>query len=372
MAFVPAAALLFRLLLACVPQVALQHLAQIGGAVGQLAPAAQLFPLLGAQLFQLPLGGGLVPLGPAPLTGTDHPDLVRQIALGLLGGVLQAHLHLLPEQVDGGHGAHPVGALHKGLLPGAALHRVLIGPLLVLQAAHQPPAGARDLGGVEGQVLGLGHFDGHRLELVQKLGAAEGLAADAEPPQHPGLVPHADLPQLDAGPEHPRQVLHQRPEIHPAVGGEEEQDLVAVKAVLHLDQLHVQPMALHKLLAGAQGLLLAAPVFPDLALVPLVGQPHHRAQGLHHRAVLHHGVAAHAGAVFQPLARLHDDAPPLGHRESGGVKVVLLSARPEPDADDLRHKRFPPYLFEMACGSALPYWNSWVCSQPRVSPAPGL
>ena len=35
---------------------------------------------------------------------------------------------------------------------------------------------------------------------------------------------------------------------------------------------------------------------------------------------------------------------------------------------------------ELACvqalveleGSALPYWNSWVCSQPRISPAPGL
>ena len=52
---------------------------------------------------------------------------------------------------------------------------------------------------IQGQVLGLGHFDGHRLELVQEGGAAEGLAADAQPAQQLGLVPDADLPQLNAG-----------------------------------------------------------------------------------------------------------------------------------------------------------------------------
>ena len=192
--------------------------------------------------------------------------------------------------------------------------------------------------------MGLGHFDGHGLELVEKLSAAEGLAADTKAAQHPGLVPHADLPQLNAGAENARQILHQGAEVHPAVGGKEKENFGSVEAVLHLDQLHVQAVALHQLLADLQRLLLPAPVFPDLLFILIGGQADHRAQGLHHGAVLHHGIAAHAGAVFQALARLHDDAAPLGHGEARRVEIVLLSARPEPNADDFRHKNCPPYM----------------------------
>ena len=52
-------------------------------------------------------------------------------------------------------------------------------------------------------------FDGHRHKVVQELGAAEGPAADAQASQHLGLVPHTDLPQLDAGMDGAGQVLHQ-------------------------------------------------------------------------------------------------------------------------------------------------------------------
>ena len=46
--------------------------------------------------------------------------------------------------------------------------------------------------------MGLGHLDGDGLELIQKLRAAKGLSADTQAAQHLRLVPHADLPQLDA------------------------------------------------------------------------------------------------------------------------------------------------------------------------------
>src|SRR5699024_11524728 len=60
--------------------------------------------------------------------------------------------------------------------------QVLVGGLLVPQAAHQAAAAAADLGGVEGEALLLGHPDGDGLEVPQKAAAAEGLAAQADAP----------------------------------------------------------------------------------------------------------------------------------------------------------------------------------------------
>ena len=45
----------------------------------------------------------------------------------------------------------------------------------------------------------------------QKLPAAEGTAAHAQAADHLGLVPDADLPELDAGAEHRGQILDQLP-----------------------------------------------------------------------------------------------------------------------------------------------------------------
>ena len=83
-----------------------------------------------------------------------------------------------------------------------AARRVLIGVLLVFEAAHEPAARAGDLRRVQAQILRLGHLDRNGDEVVQKLRAAERPAADAEAAEHLRLVAHADLPQLDAGTEH--------------------------------------------------------------------------------------------------------------------------------------------------------------------------
>ena len=167
--------------------------------------------------------------------------------------------------------------------------------------------------------------------------AAEGLAADTQTAQHTGLVTHADLAQLDTGTENAGQILHQGAEVHAALGGEEKDDLAGVKAELHLHQLHVQLVALHQLLADPHGLFFTAAVLIDLLLVLRSGQTHHRAQGLHHHFVLNKAVGADTGAVFQTLSGLHDDALTGGHPQPVGVKIILLSARFEADADDLSH-----------------------------------
>ena len=82
----------------------------------------------------------------------------------------------------------------------------------------------------------------------------KGLAADAQAADHLGLVADADLPQLDAGAEHAGQVLDQLAEVHAAIGGEEKQDLAAVKATLHPHQLHLQLVLLDLLFADVEAL----------------------------------------------------------------------------------------------------------------------
>ena len=316
-----------------------EHRLQGGGqGGGRPLQVGGLLRLLGlAQLGQLLQGGLHIALGPLALAVADDAQLAVVVALGGLRGGVQPHLHRLPQQVHRGHGARPVGGLHKGLGLGGGLYQILIGLLLVLQAAHEPPAGAGDLGGVQGQVLGLGHLDGHGLELVQEGGAAEGLAADAQAAQHLGLVPHADLAQLDAGVDGAGQVLHQGPEVHPALGGEEEEDLVPLKAPLRVHQLHLQAVLQDLLLADLQGLGLLLLVLLPGELVLRGGPAEHRAQGGGELHLVDGGVPLDALAELSAPGGLYND--PLTGLKLGpiGVEIVMLSAFLEADADDLDH-----------------------------------
>ena len=74
---------------------------------------------------------------------------------------------------------------------------LLVERVLVLQAAHQPAAGAGDLERVERQVLVLGHPDRDRLEVLEERGAAQVAAARPDAALDAGLVARADLAQLD-------------------------------------------------------------------------------------------------------------------------------------------------------------------------------
>ena len=227
-----------------------------------------------------------IPLGPlrgdlnaltAALAIAQDTDLAVVVALLGLRSTVQADLYGFPQQVHGFYIAGAVGGLNEGFLLGHPLLSILIGVLLIFQAAHQPSAGAGDLGGIQAEILGLGHLDGDGQEPVQKLGAAEGPPADAETAHHFGLVPDADLTQLDPGPEHAGQIPHQLPEVHPTIGGKEENDLTAVKAGRYVHQLHFQTVIRDLLLADVEGLALFFSVVIYGAAVGVSGQPQHGA-----------------------------------------------------------------------------------------------
>ncbi|MPN14147.1 hypothetical protein SDC9_161473 [bioreactor metagenome] len=185
---------------------------------------------------------------------------------------VKAHLHGFPQKVHAAHVARAVRRLHKGVGFRHPLHGVFISVLLVFQAAHQPPAGAGNLGGVQAEVLGLGHFNRNRQKRVQKLGAAKGPPADAESADHFRLVPHANLPQLDPRPKHSGQIPHQLPEVHPPVGGKIKDNFGPLKAKGNVYQLHVQPVVLNFLLTDVKG--LALPLAVVFHGVPVVFRGH--------------------------------------------------------------------------------------------------
>ena len=120
---------------------------------------------------------------------------------GIVGG-MNAHLDLFPDGVDFRDNARAVGGHDVLAHLGQLLQRGLVIILLIFQAAHEPTAGAGNFGGVQREILLLGHFDGHGLEITQERAAADGPAAGPQAAQHFGLVPHADLPKFDAGVEH--------------------------------------------------------------------------------------------------------------------------------------------------------------------------
>ena len=87
-------------------------------------------------------------------------------------------------------------------LAGEALARRHVELVLVLEAAEQPAAAAGDLGRVEREVLVLGEREADGRELGEPGGAAVLPAAAADAAEPGRLVAHADLPELDPGPEH--------------------------------------------------------------------------------------------------------------------------------------------------------------------------
>ena len=113
------------------------------------------------------------------------------------------------------------------------VHFVLIG-----EAAEEPAADARDLGGVQHHFLFLGHADRDRFEVPEERGAAKLAAARAEPADHARDVAHADLAHLDPALELEGKVLHQFPEIDAVLGKEEEGDARRVEGIFDPDELH--------------------------------------------------------------------------------------------------------------------------------------
>src|SRR5262249_14812106 len=139
----------------------------------------------------------------------------RQLVVGdlVLGAVVIAHPHRLAIGVGAGHGHRALAgadlrAHRRHLCRAVAILRQLVG-----QAAHEAPAGARDLARVQGQVLLARHLERDRVEALHPRRAAERAPAGTAAVDAFRLVADADLPQLDARLEAAREVLHQLAEI---------------------------------------------------------------------------------------------------------------------------------------------------------------
>ena len=68
------------------------------------------------------------------------------------------------------------------------------------------------------------------------------------------LIPDSYLTQLDSGLEDCRKIFHQISEVDPSVGCEIEQNLVVVKGILHIDELHLQIMFFNLFQTDLKGL----------------------------------------------------------------------------------------------------------------------
>ena len=291
--------------------------------------------------------GGQVPgngrVGLFGLTAAQHGNVAVAVNVDGVGGVLHADLDGLAQQIHVTDGAPTIGGVHKGLGLGRRLVEVLIGFLLIFETAHETAAGAGNLGGIQAQILGFGHLDGNRLEVIQELGAAEGPSADAQTAHHAGLVPDADLPQFDAGAENGGQILYQLPEIHPAVGGEEEEDFAAVKGALRRNQLHVQLVFLNFLETDGKGLLFLFVVVGGNFFIVGRGHAQDGPQGRHHIGGGHRVAAAGAEAELRTTGRVDNHMVAHFGRQIAGVKIINLAAGAEADV----HHR---YLFRQRLG----------------------
>ena len=248
------------------------------------------------------------------------------IALLPLGRVVQSDADRLAHEVHGADVAGAVGRENEGIVLGHPLHGVLVGRLLVLQAAHEAAARAGNFRRIQAEILCLGHLDGHGHKIVQKLRAAERTAADADAAEHLCLIAHTDLAQLDAVAEHGGEILDQLAEVNAPVGREEEHGLVALEAALDVHELHIQTVLGDFLLADLKRLFFAAAVDLLDAQVVLCGDARKRAQRLHNRLIRHNVVSENALCQLQAARGLDYDLVARAHGDSVRVKEIDLAA----------------------------------------------
>ena len=81
---------------------------------------------------------------------------------------------------------------------------------------------------------------------------AERSAADSDAAHHLGLIPDTNLAKLDSRAEYRCQVLYQLTEVNSAVRCKVKQQLVPVKGILCIHQLHLKAMLDDFLLADGK------------------------------------------------------------------------------------------------------------------------
>ena len=103
---------------------------------------------------------------------------------------------------------------------------------LVVEAAAQAAAQARELRGIEHESLLFSGFDRHRLEVFEPRATAQFSTAYPHATQESCLIPDTDLAHLDANVKAMCQIPHQLPKINPPFRREEKRRFTPIETVL--------------------------------------------------------------------------------------------------------------------------------------------
>ena len=126
--------------------------------------------------------------------------------------------------------------------------------------------------------------------------------------------------------ENTGKILHQFTEIHTPVSREEEKCFAAVKAALHINELHVEPVLFNLLLADDKCFLFPDSVLFIRAFVLLCGNAHNRPKRLHNHSVVNHAVGLCTLCNFKPLSRLDNNLVSLLQLQAFRREIVVLAA----------------------------------------------
>ena len=244
--------------------------------------------------------------------------------------------HCLAEHIDALHqSAQAVFSLYFVADFGKAPIQFFIGLGLVLEAAHQTPADAGDLAGIEREILLLGHLDGDRDKITHPGMTAQRSAADAVAAQYFGLVADADLAQFDAGAEYACQVLDQVAKVHAPVRRKVKEHLAVVKSILRIDELHLEAVLPDLLLADAVGFFLLGAV-AALGLVVLGScDPNDVFERLCQLARLDVHRKTGDSSVLNAADGLNDHVRAVSDRQLSRVKIENLAGILKPHADHM-------------------------------------
>ena len=207
--------------------------------------------------------------------------------------------------------------------------------VLVLEAAEQATASARDLAGVEGEMLVLGEPQVDRRKLLEPRRAAVLAAAASDAGQPRGLVADADLPELDAGAEQRGEVPDEGAEVDALLRGEVDGELVPIPLPFGVAHLHHQVVRAHALDHLPAGVVLGATILVVHPHVVARGAPDHR---LGRRGLRRGGLAADRAprAAAAALLRGH-----VTHRGDPAEVAAALDLDQDRLADAERRPRRP-------------------------------
>ena len=118
------------------------------------------------------------------------------------------------------HATRPLRGVHAVTHPRRRGQELVVQRVLVLQAAHQATAGARDLHRVGREVLVTGHPHRHRVEVDEEGGAAGVAPARSDPALDAGVVARGELGEHHLAVERLRDRAHELAEVDAAAGRE--------------------------------------------------------------------------------------------------------------------------------------------------------